>query len=427
MTAEVVLLVLFAIGLLVAQLITASRSAVVLSEPIALQHAGLSVSIPTGRGWQGRQQWEYHNNAFNLTSVFSTGSGRVCGLARCRYLLAAEQQQPHKRFEQKALEVDGVIARQQQTYSGDLVVNWAHIEKPKTPLNVFFATIELPGRRQLDIEVQQLTSESKSAESAFMKMLESLSFEDNQLLEAGGEVVARLKETGVAVLLPNKNRQSSFLIVNSLKSTVGFAVDVIINSGSDTEPNIQAASMLYLRGRYAQEQATSFVGADDFRQFDWRSETVSSLGQSGAEMSLDEEGTLSVTSYDKQTAEEFYRLSPAAIPEVFVDLLLEQLLDTGKERIVMDIIEADGKITPTLISRADPPDSDNGDRVRYRLVLEFLSTDGYTLDVHFDEQKQIREKILKQDAIFFFNRASIEEISSQFPERADYLRQRVEP
>lgn len=185
---KIALLGLFIVALLIARIIVASKSALILSEPIKLAPAGLSVSMPAGNGWKTEKRWKYQENAFSLSSSFTIGSDRPSAWANCRYLLVAETTTPQMRFEQKAFEVEGRIVKMDQTQTDTLTFEWALIEKPQTPLGFIFGTAKLPHNRQLDIEVQQIMGDAEMAERTFMSIVKTLSFTNNQLLKVVSEI-----------------------------------------------------------------------------------------------------------------------------------------------------------------------------------------------------------------------------------------------
>ena len=176
---KIALLGLFIIALLIARIIVASRSALVLSEPITLTDTGLSVSMPAGNGWKSEKQWRYHENAFFLSSNFALGSNRPTAWAQCRYLLAAEMTTPQMRFEQRSFEVDGAIIKTDRMQIDTLTIDWALIEKPQTPLSFIFGTAKLQNNHQLDIEVHQIMGDDEMAERTFKSIVKTLSFKDN--------------------------------------------------------------------------------------------------------------------------------------------------------------------------------------------------------------------------------------------------------
>ncbi|HUU18990.1 MAG TPA: hypothetical protein VMW72_17700 [Sedimentisphaerales bacterium] len=176
---KIALLGLFVFALLIARLIVASKSALILSEPIKLTQAGLSVSMPAGNGWKNEKQWNYHKNAssYSLSSNFAHGSGKPTAWAYCQYLLAAETTTPQMRFEQRALEVDGVIIKTDRMQIDTLTIDWVHIQKPQTSLSFLFGTAKLPNNHQLDIEVHQIMGDAEMAELTFKRIVKSLNFE----------------------------------------------------------------------------------------------------------------------------------------------------------------------------------------------------------------------------------------------------------
>ena len=199
---KIALLGLFVVALLIARLIVASKSALILSEPIILTQAGLSVSMPSGNGWKSEKQWNYHENAssFSLSSNFTPGSGKPTAWAHCRYLLAAETTTPQIRFEQMASEVDGAIIKTDWMQIDTLAIDWALIEKPQTPLSFIFGTAKLPNNHQLDIEVHQIMGDAEMAELAFKRIVKSLNFESS----TADNVVSIFPEQAEYILLMNK-------------------------------------------------------------------------------------------------------------------------------------------------------------------------------------------------------------------------------
>jgi len=176
---KIALLGLFVVALLIGRLIVASKSALILSEPIILTHVGLSVSMPLGNGWKSEKQWNYHENAssYSLSSNFTPGPGKPTAWAYCRYLLAAETTTPQTRFEQRASDVDGVIIKTDRMQIDTLTIDWVHIQKPRTSLSFLLGSAKLPNNHQLDIEVHQIMGDSEMAELAFKGIVKSLNFE----------------------------------------------------------------------------------------------------------------------------------------------------------------------------------------------------------------------------------------------------------
>ena len=476
---KIAFLGLFIAVLLIASLLVIWRSAIVLSEPIELNCAGLSVCIPTGNGWQSEKQWKYQQNAFTLGSFFNPGSGNVTALVSCRYLLAATRTAPEVLFEEKTSAVGGSkIAKTGQIEIGRPgssfakgpqnksipTIDWAHIKGSKTLFDTFFGVAQLPNNRRLDIEVYQDTGDTDLAEGIFKSVTESLKFTDNQLLEAGSKIVAEIKGKGLDSFLAsvgNKlasaerveagqewDRESFFLIKDARERTIGFTMEVLGShfaerpqNGAALEPvpeaqlNILAWSFYYIRGRHDQEQVTFFQSDNSFNEFVWKSETSGPSGRSGVEIVLDKNGIMTVKEFDLQAKEKDYQISPAAIPDVLGKYIFSQMLDSDQKEIFVDIIEADGKITPALISRIEVSPSfasqnrSSGadvaqEEAAYLFRMEFLDGRGFSEQVYLDDQRRISRRLLQQESTYTLERTSAENILREFPEQGSYILQK---
>jgi hypothetical protein len=442
---KIALFGLFVLSLLIAQFLTASRSAVGLSEPIGLSHAGLSVSMPSGKGWGTEEQWEYHENAFILSGVFLPVLPRPTVTVQCRYLLAAPQTGVDVRFQQKAGAVDGEIAETGRLQVGALTVHWAHIKELPTRHIIFFATAQLPNERQFEIELHEATGDTDLARRAFMGIAESLKFEDMSLLAAGGQVVARIKDKGLdkflrpfeessqnGVAVEGRGQRDFFLIEDASGQTIGFTMDVLaIPQQGPQAPNdltissvdIQLASFLYIRGRYPQEQVSIFKCENNLDEFFWKSEGRSLAGTTAAEITTQQAGVITVTWLSPKPRREDYHLGPAAIPDILFGQLLSQMLDDNREEIIADLIDAQGKIIPTLISRIKIDDAAGFGEAQFAFKLEFLDGRDFRETVYLDSQHQIKKRILHQQGLYILERTDVQTVLEQFPERAEYILQ----
>jgi len=418
-TDKIALLGLFVLALLAAYILVSVKSALIFSEPIELTHMGLSVSVPVGNGWYSEKQWRYHKNTYTLSSNFAVSSDKPVAVAYCQYLLAPETIPPKIWYEQKAVEVDGEIIEMNQEQINGLTVDWAHIERPELLLSIFLGTTELPNDRRLNIEVHQFTNDIDFAEDVFKQIIKSLSFEDNQRIENGIEVVKAVKDKGLNSFLDNQNRQGYFLIKNSEEQTIGFMIDVITDSDSDALFNIQAAGHLY--GRGIREQAVLFRGTNNLGEFIWQSETSGTVGISHLEIILDEDGIMTVGEV-RARSKTRYRLSSAAIPDIFIEQLLNQIIESRMKQIIIDVIDADGKITPTIVSVIEDEENNSVDEdTAYAMKLEFLDGQGFSELIFLNDRKHITKVKVQQNKRFTIEKTGREVLLQEFPERADFI------
>ena len=368
-----------------------------------------------------------------MSSLFPRGSERPTAWVNCLYLLSAETTTPQMRFEQRASAIDAVVSETNQTKTDTLTIDWARIDIPELHFSMFFGTSRLPDNRQLDIEVSQIAGEGELTEQIFKRIIKSLKFEDNQLLKDGTEIVAEIKRRGIDSFLNSQNQQAYFLIKDEAKRNIGFTMDMIIDSdidgsATDDQPDIRAAGQFYIRGQNSVEHTTFFQCSNNLDQFVYKSETSGRIGRIIAEIVLNETEVITIRTFPRtapgaefqtQTDEQSYRLGPAMIPEVFLDQLLMQMLVSEKEQIIVDIIEATGKIIPTLLTEIETAEDITADKdAAFAFELELLDGSGFSERLYLNEQKQVYKRLARQDNLYILERTGAEDIASEFPEHA---------
>jgi hypothetical protein len=314
---------------------------------------------------------------------------------------------------------------------------------------MFLGIAQLPNNRRLDVEVYQTTGDIDLTEHVFELMAESLEFEDNPFWEAGSEIVSEIKNRGLDHFLVShhpagsqntirsdrQSRESFFLIKDESGLSIGFTMEVLtgdaslqndlkeesVGSAPSAQPNIQGASLNYLRGRYGRELSSFFQSDNSFDEFAWKSRTSSMGGISGSEIFLGEDGIMTVKDFDTRVEEKNYRIGPTAIPDVLGELIFSPLLDSGHEKIFVDIIQSEGTILPVLISKAEPSDFAAEKEAAYVLTVEFLDGQGFSEWLYLDGQRRISKRRLRHSQIYLLERSSAEDIAREFPERADYI------
>lgn len=174
---KIALLGFLVAALLTARLVVGIRSALVLSEPIPLPRAGISVSVPMGNGWRSAGQWTLGDDGYTLTSIFRMGADKETASVVCRYVVTAETVTPQVRFQRQAARVGGAIVEMDEMRTDTLIFVWAHIGGQETPVTIFVGTTILPDDRQLDITVMEFTGDTEQAESAFRAVVESVTLD----------------------------------------------------------------------------------------------------------------------------------------------------------------------------------------------------------------------------------------------------------
>lgn len=458
---------LFIAVLLIAHLIVLRRSAIKLSEPIELNRSGVSVRIPTGAGWRTEKQWKYQQNTFTLDSFFNPSPGSITAIVSCRFSLAAIETAPEVLFDEKVSEISGSkIVKTGRVEISELAsfssakdsqnrsfpaIDWAHIEGPEASSDTFFGTVRLPNNRRLDIEAYQDAGDTGLAEEIFNSVIESLKFTDTPLLEAGNKIVAEIKSKGLDSFpyytdKKRDNKESFFLINDARGHASGFIMEGL---GPGEQKQFAAWSYYYIRGRYELKQAVFFQSENNLNEFVWKSETRGLGRRRGTEMVLAKDGIMTVREFDLRSEEKNYKPGPAAMPDVLDKFLFSQMLDSNQKEIIVDIIEADGKIIPALVSRteADLPaaspavttrtdkrgsrkkQSDKADvaleKAAYIFRIDLLDGRGYSQQVYLDDQKQITRMVSQQESAYTLERTNAENILREFPEQGHILQSPV--
>ena len=423
---KVALLAIFVAALISARVIVAMRSAVVLSEPIPLAHAGLSVSMPQGNGWNSAKKWEYKQDAFILFGAFAPGSSRPTASARCDYVFPNEIIGLEERFELRRRESGGKIVEKGQIRTGPVAIDWVRIEQDDASSNCIFGTGELPHNRRINIEVYETAADLDLARGVFEAIAKSIGITDSPLIEAAGTVIAQMKDKGLAGSLDNKNRQGLFLIGDWRRRIIGFTTDILIEAGSTSELNIEAMGLYYTRGPFPHEEMTSFQSDNRFDRFTWKTESVAAE-RSSIEIVLKDGGLLTITKSGEPDRESSYHTGDTAVPEILLEQLLARIIDSEIQEVIVDVIMPAGRIVPTHISQIKPEDAATEDVGPYMIKLMPLSGRGFFQLIYLDSQKRIwrteQQSFERTEDRYYFDRADPEDAAKRFPERSEFILQ----
>ena len=185
--AEIVLLGIFALGLLLGSLVVSHRNKIRLSEAIELKLSGLSVSLPAGGGWQGLEEWKYDQpkDMFFLMGRLNVGS-RVGAIVQWRYMAVSERLRPEEQLSKRA-GADEVEIVDVGQIGGDVVMEWAQAKVRGGLEDIFFGMAHLGRGRIVELEVVT-PADAELAERVFRAVAGSLKLRPVDVLEKGGRV-----------------------------------------------------------------------------------------------------------------------------------------------------------------------------------------------------------------------------------------------
>lgn len=203
--AEIVLLGIFAVGLLWASFVVSYRNKIRLSEPIELKLngvSGVSVSLPVGGGWQGSQTWAYNRqeDMFALTGRLLVGS-KMGAVVQWRFMVASGSVMPEDLLLERAgadeVEVEIVDAGRIQA---DVEMDWVHGRLPGRLQDIFLGTARIGGDRVVELEVVT-PGDEELAGRVFRAVAASLKFVQPDLSQR--PVASRLLRVGVVLFGEN--------------------------------------------------------------------------------------------------------------------------------------------------------------------------------------------------------------------------------
>jgi len=200
--AEIVLLGIFALGLVWASAVVSYRNKIRLSEPIELKLSGVSVSLPVEGGWQGSQTWAYNRqeDMFALTGRLLVGS-KVGAVVQWRFMVASGSVMPEDLLLERAgadeVEVEIVDAGRIQA---DVEMDWVHGRLLGRLREIFLGTARIGGGRVVELEVVT-PGDEELAGRVFRAVAVSLKFVQPDLSQR--PVASRLRRVGVALFGEN--------------------------------------------------------------------------------------------------------------------------------------------------------------------------------------------------------------------------------
>jgi hypothetical protein len=238
--------------------------------------------------------------------------------------------------------------------------------------------------------------------------------------KAGKRLISRIKYNGISSFLDTDDKRTFFLIKSDSKQVIGFFMETDADSNNTSEYEINSASILYMPGRGGQEKLSYFRCDQRFDRFSWKSETVRAGGSIGAEISLDENQNLTIRKLGLNAVQRSYKLDIVVIPDYLLDLVLIEMHQSKYRKIIVNILEQDGTITPAMIQEKHQDGEDY-------LELKSLGDRQYSQTVSFDNDGKISHVRLEQKRMYFLERSNAKEVRDIFPERADFILQTEKP
>ena len=195
-----VLLGIFALGLLGASFLVRYRNKIHLSEPIKLPLAGVSVSLPVGGGWQHWDRWQYNEREdVNALSGHLLVGSKVGAIVQWRYMAASESLKPEDILSTR-VGTDEVEIVEAGRIQGDVAMDWVQGRLLGRLGDIFFGTARAGQGTIVELEVVTF-GDAEFAGRVFRAVAASLKFVQPDLSQR--PMASRQRGVGIALFGEN--------------------------------------------------------------------------------------------------------------------------------------------------------------------------------------------------------------------------------
>ena len=414
---KIAFLGMFILAVFIARFLVSSKSGLEFSEPVELTHASLSVSMPTGKYWQSVEQWVYDDDAFVLSSKLITNPMATKQLypdaaVYCKYFLKTRFISPKSLIRKRLGDIEENKIVTNRIQKDNLTINWARVNEP---LSIIEAVIDLPDNRVFVVEIVETSIVLDLAQEILQHVIDSLSFEEDNLVKTGANFITDIKSKGIDSLIDSSNVVSCFFYKNDEKKNVGYTIDMLGFLNSDRDFKIRGASDFV--GSNGQHYKTLFRCDEPLDNFIWEGQTNTiALRQTGQIFSNNETGTIvfkdheMITVSQKGTGKTRIHLNCSnVVPSILLESLIRPAIRSDINEAVIDVVNSSGEITPTLLSIqvADKP------REGYSYIVTLESLDGNNSPEKFYLDRSLR--IIKGDGIYSLERTDLDKIEEEYP------------
>lgn len=421
---KVALLALFAVSLLIGQIIVSHRSKVHLSGPIELGFAGVSAVLPQDGGWEGLDSWVFDEkeNGFLLVSGLTVRTGTEA-VVQWRYLLAAKTAGTDGHLAERIADENVEVVDIGQEQLNEVTFEWAQVKKPGSASGSFWGVAQLEHGRAIWLDVA--AGDLSLAEDVFKKVIRSISVQDDGLHGKGARFVQSAKSELKRQRIGNRNsgyREHIYLLGPKGGKASGFVLETFNLSDLETGGGFEGKVFYHRRSALGWiSDHNLFRISSDLDTFHWENVSVTSRQQRGnlTLLELSEDGLLKVVRSNGMVRQ--FRFGDALVADPMIDTFLTEFLDSSEDKVLIDLVIKNGTIIPTIISRTDPGLVQiSGVNVAYSLRMDFFHSKGMYQEVYFDSDKRIvgKHEHGRDDLLWY--RVDRETLSSIFANWREY-------
>ncbi|MCD6175048.1 MAG: hypothetical protein J7K65_04680 [Planctomycetes bacterium] len=351
---EVVLLAIFMLGLLTAGLIVKLRARIVPSDLISLPGSGLSVSMPTGSGWERTAAWQYEEAENSMMLIGQFGDPGRGGMAvRWRYLFSTPAGSERELLEQKARKIGAAIQSFDMIGSQECPMVYARMLLPQTPREeIYLGIMRLDANRSVELLVRSYGFGGFHGENVLESVAGSIQYHPLQESADGRALMDEFLQTQANRLASRPLPDESFLIKDATGKNLGYyhARHSVSNDNGQSRFRMQIRQFEYNALELKSELWFDPLGKDTR----WKTDLI--IPQAGRpvvyEIGADESGSLSVKCDAGEIktfpADQFF------LPEPLLSELAYVFLQSEYSGVIVDVLAARGQLVPVYLTKLSP-------------------------------------------------------------------------
>lgn len=338
---EVVLLVIFIIGLIIANLIVQNRSRIILSEPIVLTGSGLSVSLPVNPGWERTDVWRYEmDNSMTLIGRFRSREADI--EVRWRYNLHTPEGLSDKLLQRRAAETNSSLQKIEHINEPLEMAFTALAGASSLNTSIYMGAAILDFGRSLELQVVSRTMDDYYAEHIFRSLAAGIQYKKPAALNEGKKILESYLLGPVRK--SNSPQPEAFLIRDDLGRNLGY-----FRQREDSQTlrqmriwqyeyrGVRFDSSLWLNPSeksYLWKTDLKYPGMTESKTYDIRADGV---GKLQVECNIEKPKILTAS---------FFILPEPLLPEYAA-----MLLDSNFTDVVVDVLAPTGQIVPVHVEK----------------------------------------------------------------------------
>lgn len=387
--AEIVMLVIFILGLAIAQIIVKVRHRIILSEPIALAGSGLAVPMPISPGWEHETNWRYESgNSMALVAQQQIRqSPRVA--VQWRYNICSAGGTAEEILTRR-IKASGSKSGTIETLAGPVTMCYTIVYPSDSQMPFYLGVAPLDFGRCLELQVAvDHEQDFTMAEELFQALAAGIHYRPPEELKAGKDLVKtfwdQMQNDSLSL---GKKEEQAFLIKSPDNRPAGYGYTRFSKINVDTQTRLQLLSVQYAHNLSLVRSVLWFDGGQ--RNFTWKT-TIHQAGMGPPQSyRLDQEadGTIKITTNSEAKAT--FDCDALVLPEVLVPEFATLFLEgQPNNAVVVDVIASTGFVVPTVMEQIDVQKAKaHSEQVVYVVKIDFLNNKNSFEELYFDKDKR---------------------------------------